>query len=66
MLSGQAKIDYQRSYMRRRRSNGRSNKPTDIHTHSVRPTALLVRPEGISDNQWNYIKFKATTYEVDE
>lgn len=54
-LKGQAKVDYQRFYMRRRRSNTGSNKQSE----SVRPSTLLVRPAGVSNSQWNYIKLKA-------
>ena len=43
MLSGQAKTDYQREYMRKRRSNTRSNRPDD----NVRPEAGPVRPEDL-------------------
>ena len=58
MLKGQAKTDYQREYMRRRRSNIRSNtKPV-----SIRPKP--VRPEGVSDNQWAYIQMKAEECET--
>ena len=55
-LTGKAKTDYQREYMRRRRSN----KPTVIHADPVRPVTLPVRPTGISNNQWNYIQWKAS------
>ena len=42
-LSGQAKTAYQREYMRKRRSNKRSNKAKT----GVRPTTpIIVRPEG--------------------
>lgn len=63
-LIGQAKTDYQREYMRKRRSNARSNtKPKSIRPErhvTVRPTGpRLVRPAGISDNQWEYMKYKA-------
>ena len=55
-LEGQSKVDYQREYMRRRRSNCGSNKPSE----SVRPLVTLpVRPEGVSESQWNYIKLKS-------
>lgn len=55
-LTGQAKTDYQREYMRRRRSNQGSN----TNPVSVRPvTPNLVRPEGINDSQWAYIQYKA-------
>jgi hypothetical protein len=56
-LKGQAKTDYQREYMRGRRSNKTPVIP-------VRPVTSLVRPANISDNQWNYIKFKAGKVEV--
>ena len=63
MLTGQAKTDYQREYMRRRRSNAGSNKPHEsVRPEAVipvRPVALPVRPTGISESQWNYIKMKA-------
>ena len=62
-LTGQAKTDYQREYMRRRRSEERSNRtikfvrPAPV---SVRPKQTnLIRPEGVSDNQWAYIQMKA-------
>lgn len=80
-LTGQAKTDYQREYMRQRRSNVRSNKPdVDVRPIDtfVRPEVLdpvrplmpeltmhatvepgLSRPDGISDNQWAYIQYKA-------
>lgn len=67
-LTGQAKTDYQREYMRKRRSNAGSNN----NPESVRPLGVTVRPErtefvrpqkprppGISDNQWAYIQSKA-------
>lgn len=56
-LTGQAKTDYQRGYMRRRRSNTKPKRPTmllDLSPNPVRP----IRPAGISDNQWAYIKMK--------
>ena len=63
MLTGQAKIDYQRAYMRRRRSNAGSNKPPEsVRPEAVipvRPETLPVRPAGLSESQWNYIKMKA-------
>jgi len=62
-LSGRAKTDYQRWYMRKYRSNTRSNaRPESVRpkTSNVRPkTVRPVRPEGISDNQWAYIQMKA-------
>lgn len=62
-LTGRAKTDYQREYMRRRRSNTRSNKvPLSVRPvtpKSVRPKPKLVRPEGISNSQWSYIQFRA-------
>lgn len=61
-LTGQAKTDYQREYMRKRRSNKGSNtKPEFVRPEqgvTVRPKAMI-RPEGISNNQWEYMKFKA-------
>lgn len=60
-LAGQAKTDYQREYMRRRRSNaaGQNVRPKDVRpiTPAVRPRGP-VRPDGISDNQWAYIQMK--------
>jgi hypothetical protein len=54
-LTGQAKVDYQREYMRRRRSNAGSNSDGP----NVRPKpSISVRPAGISDNQWAYIQMK--------
>lgn len=59
-LTGQAKTDYQREYMRRRRSNTRSNaKPESVRPKSINVRPKPVRPEGISDNQWAYIRSKA-------
>jgi len=61
-LTGQAKTDYQREYMRRRRSNTGSNtKPEAVRpkTTNVRPVSVRpVRPKGLSDNQWAYIQSK--------
>jgi hypothetical protein len=58
-LSGQAKTDYQREYMRKRRALG-SNTGVTIRPKSVRPEQVgLVRPKGVSDNQWAYIQMKA-------
>lgn len=69
VLTGQAKTDYQREYMRKRRSNTGSN----VKAESVRPLGVTVRPEpvrptkprptkprptGLSDNQWAYIQSK--------
>ena len=63
MLTGQAKTDYQRDYMRKRRSNARSNIiPESVRTVTpkpVRPKTIVVRPEGVSDNQWAYIQSRA-------
>lgn len=57
-LSGQAKTDYQREYMRKRRAT-RSNISVTITPISVRPEQTnLVRPVGISDNQWAYIQMR--------
>lgn len=62
VLTGQAKTDYQREYMRRRRAT-RSNASVTIKQESVRPKQPVSvrpkRPSGISDSQWNYIKMKA-------
>jgi len=62
-LTGQAKTDYQREYMRRLRAEERSNRTIPFvrpAPTSVRPERTnLVRPEGLSDNQWAYIQFKA-------
>lgn len=56
-LTGQAKVDYQREYMRRRRSNtiGSFVRPT---ASSVRPKLEHDRPPGITDSVWNYMKMK--------
>lgn len=59
-LTGQAKTDYQREYMRRRRSNT----SVTITPISVRPVTPSIRPNkprpsGISNNQWAYIQMKA-------
>ena len=58
MLTGQAKLDYQRAYMRRRRSNARteewkrSNEPPVSEPELVRPKVLdPVRPKCTSDSQ---------------
>lgn len=62
-LTGQAKTDYQREYMRKLRSNKRSNVMPEsvrpVMAKPVRPKPELVRPAGLSDNQWEYMKFKA-------
>ena len=59
-LTGQAKTDYQREYMRRRRSN----KSVTVTPESVRPVTPSVRPKeqvrpNLSANQQAYIRFKA-------
>ena len=63
-LTGQDKTDYQREYMRKRRSNAGSNEiPVSVRPEqpdAVRP----VRPLGLSDNQWNYVKWKASINEA--
>ena len=50
-LTGQAKTDYQREYMRRRRSNQRSNvTPESVRPstqHSVRPKVMLGEIDGV-------------------
>lgn len=69
-LTGQAKTDYQRGYMRRRRSNTPlmedppkvldpepSVRPKQLKP--VRPKRALVRPANISDSQWAYIQYRA-------
>ncbi len=65
-LTGQAKTDYQREYMRRRRSNTESVSvrpcPDIVRPEEsvvVRPKKAMVRPPGISDWQWAYIQSKA-------
>jgi len=62
-LTGQAKTDYMREYMRKQRSNKRSNTIPEsvrpVTAKPVRPKPNLVRPSGISNNQWEYMKFKA-------
>lgn len=62
-LTGQAKTDYQREYMRRLRADERSNRTIPFvrpAPTSVRPKQTKrVRPEGLSDNQWAYIQSKA-------
>ncbi len=62
-LTGQAKTNYQREYMRKRRSNAGSNEPAvcvrPVTSKTVRPKTKLARPAGISDNQWAYIQMKA-------
>ena len=50
MLTGQAKKDYQREYMRKRRAEGKKQRRSNNLSHNrpelVRPQALdLVRPE---------------------
>jgi hypothetical protein len=84
MLTGQAKIDYQREYMRNLRKNKESLKSgqkqgiknalelTQLNEQRcVRPVRPLMldpvrpaikypsRPDNISDNQWEMIKYKA-------
>ena len=43
-LTGQAKTEYQRSYMRRRRSNADSTERSNKEPISVRPITLPIRP----------------------
>jgi len=57
-LTGQAKTDYQRKYMRKRRSNTRSVSVRPVTVKPVRPKPKSVRPEGLSDNQWAYVQSK--------
>jgi len=58
-LTGQAKTDYQREYMRKRRSN-KSPESVRPVTPSVRPKQpSMVRPEGLTNDQWAYVQFKA-------
>ena len=61
MLTGKAKTDYQREYMRKRRSNARSNNNLEPvrpeQSIPVRPK--LARPDNVNDNQWAYIQHKA-------
>lgn len=46
MLTGQAKTDYQREYMRRRRAKSSDTvRPVQKRTESVRPATDVVRPE---------------------
>lgn len=64
MLTGRAKTDYQREYMRRRRSNAKRSNAAPVsvrpNLHIVRPKQHeVVRPAGVSDNQWAYIQMKA-------
>ena len=72
VLTGQAKTDYQREYMRRRRakiienrSNIRLVRPAPVRPESVRPVTpetirpKLIRPAGIGESQWAYIQMKA-------
>lgn len=58
-LTGQAKTDYQREYMRKRRSNVEPEGVRPIALNPVRPKPAFVRPVGLSDNQWEYMKYKA-------
>jgi len=62
-LTGQDKTDYQREYMRRRRSNTRSNIRSELVRPEqgviVRPKTGLVRPACISNNQWAYMQHRA-------
>lgn len=64
MLTGQAKTDYQREYMRRLRSNKKVDTVRPVVVYPVRPEEQMQppikpRPPGISSNQWAYIQFKA-------
>lgn len=53
VLTGKAKTDYQREYMRKRRSNARSN----VRSESVRPEELdPVRPK---ESDWHTPKGRA-------
>ena len=64
-LTGQAKTDYQREYMRRFRSNKRRDTVRPETVYPVRPEEraepprLKLKPEGLSANQWAYIQMKA-------
>ena len=40
MLTGQAKTDYQREYMRKRRSNGNLVRPKPVSGPTVRPSEV--------------------------
>lgn len=57
-LTGQAKTDYQREYMRKYRSNAKPVSVRPLTIGTVRPKPILVRPKGLSDNQWAYIQSK--------
>lgn len=63
-LTGQAKTDYQREYMRRLRSNKKVDIIRPVTPYPVRPKEKAKprakpRPEGLSANQWAYIQMKA-------
>lgn len=59
-LTGQAKTNYQRDYMRRRRSNNVTQTVRPEQPEVVRPNKpAVMRPAGLSDNQWAYRQFKA-------
>jgi len=71
MLTGQAKTDYMREYMRKRRASIKPVRPMldpPIMLDPVRPKVLdpvrpkqrkPVRPANISDSQYNYICMKS-------
>ena len=64
VLTGQSKTDYQREYMRRRRSNIKCDTVRPETVYPIRPEEraepprLKPKPEGLSANQWAYIQFK--------
>ena len=57
-LTGQAKTDYQREYMRKRRGSNKVG-PANVRPKGPKP----VRPDGITDSQWNYMQMKAAKAE---
>ena len=67
MLTGQSKTDYQRAYMRARRSNKRSNAITEtVRPEAVRPVIpakIPINPHSVlglpySESEWAYIQSK--------
>ncbi len=58
MLTGQAKIDYQREYMRKRRSNAKPVldpelvRPITLDPELVKPVKHKPCPPGVNPNVW--------------
>lgn len=60
VLSGQAKTDYQREYMRRRRSNRMKPDTLDPLRPHVRPKELDIEPQSHSPMMAGYVPPRQT------